>query len=271
MKYFKTKVYFFVILLINFSNQIYPEKINIRYPISDNNHINTSKNLELKKIIHQIQNEREAYYKLQKEWAEEKSNYSNDEKVMNTEIKYFKTILEKELKHKNKLKNSLAALEQDLKGKGIMNKLYIPILWNVVDSLKNIIVGGLPFKLNERLEKLNTAKNFISDPAKTIGEKYRKIWDLCIIEMNYAETSEVYNDTIEINGKIKVVNILRLGTIGLYYRAGKDYGMLVKEKMKYKWHIMSNSEEIKNIEVAFSIVNKQKPPVLISLPVLTYK
>lgn len=92
---------------------------------------------------------------------------------------------------------------------------------DVVDELyrklEAIFAESLPFLPTERQKRLDTLGTIVSDPAAAVSEKYRKVMEALLIEAEFGFTFDVYQQTININSEPVLVDIFRLGRLGLYY------------------------------------------------------
>jgi hypothetical protein len=83
--------------------------------------------------------------------------------------------------------------------------------------LNKFIKKDLPFLAEERSKRVNEINKVISDPDVNNGEKYRRIIEAVRVETDYGNTTEVYKEKIEVNGKQILADILRLGRISIFF------------------------------------------------------
>lgn len=264
--YFKLCLLFFIVF--SFVSNVLAD--NIRHPVKSQKPVSENEYQQLEMLIKQIHSEREIYYKLKNEWAKEKNRLTNETGMLKKEIQIVNSSTKEEESKISKNEKRLNDLENNFKENQFISELYIPVLTDTIKQLENNIRSGLPFRLNERLDRLNSVKNFISDSGKTIGERFRRVWDLSLSEIEYSMTNEEYSDIIEINNERKVVNILRIGNFGMYYKTNdsNEYGILISENGNYYWNNNLSNNEIEGIEAAFSIVSRSRIASIINLPII---
>lgn len=274
----KNKLFFYFIFIFmffcnnrHFNFILYSE--SIRQPIRSKTIEADNDYLKLEMLIRQIHNERETYYKNKNEWNKEKLNLKHSINNMKSELSLLKINISDETDNKNELKERLTSLEKILTNDENLNDLYLPILNKSLNELKKYIISGLPFHLNERLDKVLSLKVFIDDITIPIDEKFRRVWNFYMSEIDYSTTNEIYTDKIQIENEKKVVNILRVGTIGMYYKTNdnKEFGMIIQKNNGYNWHKIENQSFISSIDDAFNIVERSKVATILNLPFQNFK
>jgi hypothetical protein len=245
---------------------------NIRQPVKTNNSVSDDKYKQLEILINQIHKERETYYKVKNEWDKEINRLSNEISMVKKELINLDEKIKKDKNTIERNEKQLIALKNNVNDSQYFAALYLPILDETINQLENRIINGIPFKLNNRLDRLNSVRKLISDSQKSIVKKFVKVWDYVVSEIEYSMTNEVYTDVIELNNGSKVVNILRIGNYGMYYKTNdmNEYGILMYDNEKYYWKTNLTTNEINGIEAAFNIVNRVRASSIINLPIFNY-
>lgn len=198
---------------------------------------------------------------------EMRENYFNKYKYINTNIKSTKIYnnqLEKILKSQEK---ELVSLEQQLIDIEETQKNILPLMIDMIKSLKLLIEQDTPFLLTERLERIKRLEDTLNRADIQTHEKYRIILEAFKIEYDYAKSLESYQDKIG----DKTYNFLRLGRTALYYQSLdlKEYGYFRKDTRS--WEDISNMSAKSNIRKAIKIARKQQNVTLLNLPFLAKK
>ena len=94
-----------------------------------------------------------------------------------------------------------------------------PFLDELYRRLALRIDNDLPFLPDERRQRLANLRILLDDPGVAISEKFRKVFEALLVEAEYGNTIEVYQESITIDGQSVLANIFRLGRIGLYYQS----------------------------------------------------
>ncbi|MDI6786648.1 MAG: DUF3450 family protein [bacterium] len=262
----KKCIYLLSIFIIA-ANSIFAE--NIRSPIKNSSSKFSSDSQSLEVLINQIQREQEAYYKLLKEWGKEKTKIAGEINFLKREKELLDKSINDNQKELSSLKAQVEKIKKELEEKGKSQISYSPYLWNCVKKLEDTINKGLPFHIKERKRRVERLKGLLNEENETLEKKFKKLWEVLQIELNYGDSCEVYEGSIKVSkNKIKMVKMLRIGKIALFYRTldGKEYGLLRGSYPDYEWIINLNSSSIKEIKSAIDIIEKMKPSSIVSIP-----
>jgi Protein of unknown function (DUF3450) len=100
-----------------------------------------------------------------------------------------------------------------------------PLMQNMLATLDQFVSLDVPFLLEERQGRVATLKNMMDQANVTISEKYRRIVEAYVVEMEYGRTIEAYEDKLG-GGDDRTVQLLRIGRVTLLYQTmdGKETG-----------------------------------------------
>lgn len=141
-----------------------------------------------------------------------------------------------------------------------------PFLENLTAQLEQMISTDSPFLLEERRRRLKKLRLTLNDPDITVSEKFRKVTESLFVEAEYGQTIEVYQETVPIEGRQRLVNILRLGRIGLFYQSLDQTDCGHYNVAQKKWLPLPNRYN-PGIEAAIEMGAKRRPIELLSLPI----
>ena len=68
----------------------------------------------------------------------------------------------------------------------------LPLMITMTDTLGKIVTSDLPFLLEEREDRVTNLRELIDRADVTAGEKYRRIMEAYLIEVDYGRTIEAY-------------------------------------------------------------------------------
>ena len=99
-----------------------------------------------------------------------------------------------------------------------------------------------------------------------LPEKYRRVMEAYRVEMQYGHTIEAYDGDLQVQGRTRTVQFLRLGRIGLYYLSpdGKKAGYWSRSAAT--WERLP-AETRRPIAKGIRMARKQAAPDLVRLPV----
>lgn len=143
----------------------------------------------------------------------------------------------------------------------------LPLMIEMTQMLSEIIAADIPFLIADREERVEKLVTLIDRADVTAGEKFRRIMEAYLIEVDFGRTIEAYRGEIETNGEVRTVDFLRLGRIGLYYQTldGNESGRW--DKASAQWFTLEGPTR-RQIQVGLRIARKQAPPELLTLPVV---
>lgn len=93
----------------------------------------------------------------------------------------------------------------------------VPMLQDMIADLETFIQADLPFKLEERTDRIETLKTAMASADVPIVEQYRLIIEAYKSEMEYGRTVSTWPETIEINGNDVTVDMFLYGRVALVY------------------------------------------------------
>jgi uncharacterized protein DUF3450 len=143
----------------------------------------------------------------------------------------------------------------------------VPLMYKMLDGLKQIITDDKPIRHEQRLARLNKLDVMMSQADISDAEKYRRILEAYQIEMDYGTKLGVYQGQITVeDGAAIETDLLYLGRISFVARSLDGTRYWAWNDIDNGWHAVDSSQS-SNIDKAFSIAHKQVAPSLITLPV----
>jgi len=155
------------------------------------------------------------------------------------------------------LNNEMATLEHTNRGVS-------PMVIEMVDALNKLVDADLPFKTEQRKERVANLEDMLDSSDFTTAEKYRKVTEAYGIELDYGSTVEAYGGSLPSGKK---VTFLRVGRTTLIYQT-------LNQQVSGWWNPKVNKFEILDrkyngeIKEAIRIAKHEASPALIGLPVL---
>ncbi len=143
----------------------------------------------------------------------------------------------------------------------------VPLMYKMLDGLKQIITDDKPIRYEQRLARFNKLDVMMSQADISDAEKYRRILEAYQIEMDYGTKLGVYQGQITVeDGAAIETDLLYLGRISFVARSLDGTRYWAWNDIDNGWHAVDSSQS-SNIDKAFSIALKQVAPSLITLPV----
>jgi hypothetical protein len=113
----------------------------------------------------------------------------------------------------------LAAKQQQLADIEEISGQIEPFVTQLAHALSQQLAEDPPFLGGERRQRLAALDALLADPDAAVSEKYRKAMEALLIEAEYGFTIETYRETISVDGQPLLVDIFRLGRLGLFYQS----------------------------------------------------
>lgn len=142
----------------------------------------------------------------------------------------------------------------------------LPLMIEMTQTLEALVTADVPFLLDERESRVATLRTLIDRADVTAGEKFRRIMEAYLVEVDYGRTIEAYRGELQTNNEVRTVDFLRVGRVGLYYQT-------LDSAESGRWNPASKAFETlddsvrRQIQVGLRIARKQAPPELLTLPV----
>lgn len=140
-----------------------------------------------------------------------------------------------------------------------------PFLQELTGRLRQLVSGDLPFLTDERRQRITRLAELMENPEVSISEKFRKIMEALLVEAEYGNTIEVYQQTIELNNAPSLVNIFRLGRISLFYQTLDRKRCGFYDVAAGDWRPLAAAFN-RSIQTAIEIGAKRRPVELLTLP-----
>ncbi len=142
----------------------------------------------------------------------------------------------------------------------------VPLMYELVASLRAFIALDLPFSSKERGDRVERLQNNMDRSDLTVSEKYRQIMDAYQIEVSFGRTIETYPASLTIDGAQRKVDILRVGRILLAYQTSDQSMTGYWDKSGRQW-VDLDDEYRRSIADGIKIAKKQAAPTLLKLPI----
>lgn len=142
----------------------------------------------------------------------------------------------------------------------------LPLMIEMTETLGEIVAADVPFLQAERQDRVDNLAALIDRADVTAGEKFRRIMEAYLVEVDYGRTIEAYRGELQRDGEVQTVDFLRIGRVGLYYQTldGADSGRWNADREA--WEPLQGSAR-RDIQIGLRIARKQAPPELLTLPV----
>ena len=111
----------------------------------------------------------------------------------------------------------IASLTDQLSRVDEITSQTVPILETLIDDLDAFIDADLPFRLEERKDRIARLREYLSDPAISVTARYRQIMDAYTAEMEVGRKTDTWKETISVDDKDVTVDMVLFGRVALVY------------------------------------------------------
>ena len=148
----------------------------------------------------------------------------------------------------------------------IIERQITPLMMRMITGLEQFVSLDIPFLQDERAKRLVSLKAMMDRADITSSEKFRRVLEAYQVEVDYGRTIEAYTALLDVNGKEREVDFLRIGRLELIYltRDGKHAGSYNTETKTFE---TLPDSTISQINKGLRIARKQLAPDMLTLPV----
>jgi hypothetical protein len=142
-----------------------------------------------------------------------------------------------------------------------------PILKAAIGALRESVAASLPFKLEQRLQALKDIETKLETNIISPNKAANQLWAFVEDELILGRSSGIYNDTIEVDGQRKLVKVLRIGKIAMYFKTqDNQFGLLKKSAGEWRQQPVSDKEQVAQMEKLFDSFAKNIRNGIFTLP-----
>ena len=205
---------------------------------------------ELVKIRQQIESLHNDINFKKESYQEQMRSYANEKSDLDVRIS------RSELNIKD-LQRELKKLTDVRKEKNQAQTTITPVLKKAIENLRENIAVSLPFKREQRLKSLDEIEHrldaFLISPNKGANQ----LWAFVEDELMLGKSSGIYNDTLNIEGQDKLVKVLRIGKIAMFYKTNDNhFGVVQKQGEQWRQHPFTDSDSVAQLEQLFTSFSK---------------
>ncbi len=111
---------------------------------------------------------------------------------------------------------TMKSIQDDINGVDKLRQGVVPLMFKMVDALEQFVALDLPFKSEDRAQRVKNLKDLLNTAEVTLAEKFRLILDAYSIEREYGSFVDVETGKLNLDGKEVLVDFFRLGRVALY-------------------------------------------------------
>ena len=149
----------------------------------------------------------------------------------------------------------------------VMQRQVPPLAQRMLAGLEKYVKLDTPFHIEERLQRLDLVRASLSNPKVTASEQVRQILEAYNIEGEYGRKLDAYDETIVLDGKEMVVNILRVGRLGMFFQTKDERKTGYYDTELGSWEELSGSYRVQ-VRDGIRMAQKLAPMDIMMLPIV---
>ena len=161
--------------------------------------------------------------------------------------------------------NEIQAINRQLAGLESTNRGVVPLILDMIDALGQIVVADIPFRIEERRERVERLRNMMDQAEVTASEKYRRVMEAYQGELEFGRTTEAYSDVLP--GTEQTVDFLRVGRTLLVYQTSDNATTGWFNPRTRAFEDLNDDRFRLEVKKGLSIARTEKAPDLVMLPV----
>ena len=163
-------------------------------------------------------------------------------------------------------RSELASVRRQLQTVESIKQSIVPMMLRMVAELEDHIEADIPFRMNERRERLEDVKRVMSDPDVSPAEQYRRILNAYEIETNYGYQVDAYEGTHP-NRPGNVVDFVRFGRTSWVYMTKGQGEIATYDLSSGEWRELDGGEATR-MRQAIRVANEEAAPEVVYAPVI---
>lgn len=201
----------------------------------------------------------------QSRWRDERGKKTKIFEGLEAQIKTLEAQKARQIDQKNLMTAKVAQKRQQLSDIAQISAQISPFLDQLLEQVQALYNQDLPFLQEERTKRLEALAALAHDPEVSVSERFRKIMEALMVEAEYGQTVEVYQQTLDLSGQDTLVNIFRLGRISLFYQTLDKQHCGIYNIARNDWEPL-DKDYLRDIQEAVDMGSKRKPVEILDLP-----
>lgn len=179
-------------------------------------------------------------------------------------LKVYNNLLQRQIDNQEAEK---VALSESIDNVALIERQILPLMTRMLESLEEFIRLDTPFLQQERSDRLDRLGAMMERSDVTAAEKFRRVLEAYSIEADYGRTIEAYKGSVEIDGRQREVDFLRIGRVSLTYQSVGGSHTGAWDNTAREWVELPPETYKTAVAQGLRIAEKQVAPDLILAPV----
>lgn len=160
----------------------------------------------------------------------------------------------------------MALLNKSIDEVSVIERQITPLMMRMIDGLEQFVQLDVPFLPKERAKRIAGLREMMDRADVSSSEKFRRVMESYQIEMDYGRSMEAYSGILDLNGKERDVDFLRVGRTILVYQTRDAGEQGVWNQETKTWDPLDSTYRTQ-VTKGLRMAKKQMAPDLLMLPV----
>jgi hypothetical protein len=162
-------------------------------------------------------------------------------------------------------RNEVQSINRQLEGLEATNRGVVPLMLEMIDTLDRIVEADVPFRIEERRERVQRLRDMMDEAEVTASEKYRRVMEAYQSELEFGRTTEAYS--AKLPGTEQTVDFLRVGRTLLVYQTSDSANTGWFNPRTREFEELDDDRFRLEVKNGLAIARNEKAPDLVMLPV----
>lgn len=196
---------------------------------------------------------------LNDEYKTEREKVLNELKALSIQKAELASNIRNEEIRKKQLDEKIGKLKKEIGQSSIESKELEPVVLKTLGDMKIWVEASLPFKKKERLGSLDQLRQRIEKKEVSMIKAANELWSLIEDEKRLARETSIHKQSISINGKIYLAEVIKVGMLLLYFKSENGNTGLAQKSVDGTWIYKSFENEDSQVQALafFQSLKKQ--------------
>jgi len=150
------------------------------------------------------------------------------------------------------IQRELKKLTDVNKEKNQDQKKILPILKVAIEQIRESVTESIPFKLDQRLQVLKEIEHRLGAQIISPNKATNQLWAFVEDELMLGKSSGIYNETLEIEDREKLVKVLRIGKIAMFFKTqDNQYGVMKRKGNAWYQEMVGDTDNVSQLSYLF--------------------
>jgi hypothetical protein len=199
--------------------------------------------------------------------ADETRDLLSEFKTVNKQVdglKVYNSRLQRQIDNQNA---RLLKIDANIDEVTVISRQMTPLIIRMIDGLQKFVELDVPFHMEEREQRIAFLRANLDRSDVSVAEKFRQVLEAYKIENEYGRKIDAYKGSVEIDGKERDVNFLRVGRVAFVYQTTDTELSGAWDQRSRSWVALDRGEYRNAIMKGLRIARKEASIDLMNMPV----